>query len=79
MSERELAIKLINETPEYKTGYIISYIEGLNAEKNDEFCKKLVDEYENSTDKGEFVSLEEAAEICGVNLSELQDYLHYRP
>lgn len=74
MSERELAIKLVNETPDDKIGYIIAYIEGLNAEEkeDDRFCEKLVEEYKNSSDKGDFVSLEEAAKICGVDLNEVQ-------
>lgn len=75
MSNRELAIKLINETPDYKIGYIIAYIEGLNADEraDDEYCRRMAEEYDNSTDKGEFISIEKAAEMCGVDLNEIQD------
>lgn len=31
MSEREQAIKLIENTPDYKIGYVIAYLQGLNA------------------------------------------------
>lgn len=31
MSEKELAIKLIENTPDYKIGYVIAYLQGLNA------------------------------------------------
>lgn len=34
MSNRELAIELINQMPEYKIGYAIAYLQGLSADDN---------------------------------------------
>lgn len=73
MSSKELAIKLINEAPESKIECIIAFIQGLIADENEDenYCQNLVNEYLSSEDKGEMVSFEEAAKICGVNLDEL--------
>ena len=75
MSNREIAIQLINQIPEHKLSYVIGYLQGLNAEEwaDDMFCQKLIDEYEKSDDKGEFVSFEEAVKLCGVDLNAVQD------
>ena len=77
MSDKERIMQLVDETPEYKLGYIIAYIQGLNAEEeeDDAFCEKLYQDYLNSDDpdKDEFVSLEDAARACGVDLDELQN------
>lgn len=35
---------------------------------DDAYCAHLVDEYESSTDKGDFVSFDDAAAMCGINL-----------
>ncbi len=65
MSDKERIMQLVDKTPEYKLGYIIAYIQGLNAdeEADDSFCEKLYQDYLNSDDpdKDEFVSLEDAA------------------
>lgn len=50
MSNRDLAIQLINNTPEYKLGLVVAYLQGLNADEaiDDAFCEQLADDYENS-------------------------------
>ena len=75
MSDKERIMQLVDETPEYKLGYVIAYLQGLNAEEeaDDAFCEKLYQDYLNSDDKDEFVSLEDAARACGVDLDELQN------
>ncbi len=77
MNDREKIRRLLETVPEYKLGYIIAYIQGLNAEEeaDDAFCEKLYQDYLNSDDpdKDEFVSLEDAARACGVDLDELQN------
>lgn len=75
MSNKELVIKLLNDIPEYKLGYVIAYIQGLRADEDADnaYCEKLLNEYNNSTDKGDFVSFDEALDICGVSLDEIQD------
>lgn len=77
MNDREKIRRLLETVPEYKLGYVIAYLQGLNAEEeaDDAFCEKLYQDYLNSDDpdKDEFVSLEEAARACGVDLDELQN------
>ncbi len=75
MSNKELAMQLINQIPDYKLGYAIAYLQGLNADEiaDDEFCAKLLEDYQNSTDKGEFVSFDEAVRMCGVDINAVQN------
>lgn len=57
MSNKDLAIQLINQLSDYKLGYAIAYLQGLYADEiaDDMYCEKLLADYENSTDKGEEV------------------------
>ncbi|MGN0635837.1 MAG: hypothetical protein ACI4I5_06405 [Acutalibacteraceae bacterium] len=75
MSNKEMVLHLIDLLPEYKLRYVIAYLQGLSADEADDdtYCAHLVDEYENSADKGEFVSFEDAAAMCGVNLDAVQN------
>lgn len=73
MSEKELAIKLIDRVPQYKLGYVIAYLEGLTADEDedDKFCEELYRKYLADPDKGELVPFEEVAKDCGVDINEL--------
>lgn len=73
MSNKELAIQLLNQIPDYKLGYVIAYLQGLNADEfaDDLYCEKLITEYENSDDKGEFISFDDAVKMCGVDINEI--------
>ena len=75
MSNKEMVLHLLDMLPEYKLRYVLAYLQGLSADEADDdaFCMHLVDEYENSTDKGEFVSFEDAAAMCGVDLDAVQN------
>ena len=75
MSNRELALQLIDNLSEYKLGYVVAYLQGMNADESadDAFCNQLLESYKNSEDKGDFVSFEEAAQMCGVDINEVQD------
>ena len=75
MSNKEMVLHLLDMLPEYKLRYVLAYLQGLSADEADDdaFCMQLVDEYENSTDKGEFVSFEDAAAMCGVDLDAVQN------
>lgn len=75
MSNRDLAIQLIDQMPEYKLGYVVAYLQGLSADEiaDDEYCKKLLDDYNNSDDKGEFLTFDEAIKMCGVDINEIQN------
>ena len=75
MSNRELALQLIDNLSGYKLGYVVAYLQGINADEtaDDAFCEQLLKSYENSEGKGDFVSFEEAAKMCGVDLDAVQD------
>ncbi|MDD6395920.1 MAG: hypothetical protein PUB37_07055 [Firmicutes bacterium] len=75
MSNKELAIQLINQIPDYKIGYAIAYLQGLNADEiaDDDFCMQMLNDYENSTDKGEFIPFDEAVRMCGVDINAIQN------
>ena len=75
MSDKEIAIHLLERVPENKLGYVIAYLQGITAdeEKDDEFCEKLLEEYENDPEKDEYITIEEMAELCGVELDELKN------
>lgn len=75
MSNRDLARQLIDSMSEYKLGYVVAYLQGINADEaaDDEFCEQLLDSYNNSQDKGDFVTFEEAAKMCGVGIDAVQD------
>ena len=77
MSNKDLAIQLINQIPDYKLGYAIAYLQGLYADEitDDLFCAKLIEDYENSSDKGEFISFDDALKICGVDKIEIQNWI----
>ena len=73
MSEKELAIELLERVPAYKLGYVIAYLQGITADdaSDDAYCEKLYTDYLASDDKDQFVSLEEMARMCGVDPDEL--------
>lgn len=68
MSEKERVIQLLDDVPAYKMGYILAYVQGLTAdeEADDAFCNKLVEEYENDPDKGQFLTLDECKKEWGL-------------
>ena len=73
MSERERAVQMVNDIPEYKLGYVLAYLQGLMADEaeDDAFCESLYQDYLNDPDNGDFISLEEAAKMCGVDLNDV--------
>lgn len=75
MSEKEIAMQLISNLPDYKLGYVIAYLQGLTADESadDNFCISLIKNYENSEDKGNFISFDDAVKMCGVDPNEIQN------
>ena len=73
MSNRELVMKLLGTLPDYKIGYVLAYLQGMTADEDaeDRYCEMLLSAYDNDPDKGQLVTLEDAARECGVDLSEL--------
>ena len=68
MSEKEIAMQLLNNLPDYKLGYVIAYLQA-----DDKYCASLIKDYEDSTDKGEFVPFDEAVKMCGVDINAIQN------
>jgi hypothetical protein len=53
MSNKERAIELLNQVPDYKMGYVLAYIQGITAdeEADDIFCQRMLENYENAPDE----------------------------
>ena len=71
MSEKEIAMELLEHIPSNKLGFVIAYMQGITADEfdDDKYCEALVDEYEADADRGEYVSFKEMAEMSGVDLN----------
>ena len=69
MSEKDIAMKLLESVPPYKLGYVIAYLQGITADESmdDAFCESLCSEYEKSEDKNQFVSFSEMVKMSGVD------------
>lgn len=69
MSNRELCVKLLENVPDYKIGYVLAYIQGITADEDadDAFCEKLVDEYENDPEKDVSYTLEDCKKEWGLS------------
>ena len=71
MSNRELCVKLLDNVPEYKIGYVLAYIQGITAdeESDDAFCERMIENYENDPDPemDEEYTLEECKREWGVD------------
>lgn len=70
MSDKEKVIQLLDSVPSYKMGYVLAYLQGITADDvaDDAFCENLLAEYEADADKGNFISIDEMAEMSGVSL-----------
>ena len=69
MSNRELCVKLLENVPDYKIGYVLAYIQGLTADEDadDAFCEKLVKEFENDPEKDVSYTLEDCKKEWGLS------------
>lgn len=43
------------------------------SDNDNEYCIQLLENYNNSTDKSEFIPLDDAAKMCGVDINAIQD------
>ncbi|MEG0017285.1 MAG: hypothetical protein RR879_00060 [Hydrogenoanaerobacterium sp.] len=70
MSNKELAIQLLENVPPNKLGYVISYLQGITADEDadDQYCEALYSQYKADPSKDETISLEAAAKSMGVVL-----------
>lgn len=79
MSNKELAIDIINKIPEYKLSYVIEMLNGLKGllvdveeEAPDKWDLEMISEAKKIND-GTAISFEELLEKDGLNYADLQD------
>lgn len=72
MSNKERALRLIEDLPEYKMGFVVAYLQGLSADEaeDDAYCEGLLKAYQNDQDphKHDTVTIEQLAADLGVAL-----------
>lgn len=77
MSNREIAINIINEIPEYKLNYVIDILKGIKnliveEVEPDEWDLKMIAEAEAEND-GTTYTLDEVLKECGLNYEDIQN------
>lgn len=52
MSNKEMAIQLLENVPDYKMGYVLAYIQGIAADEvaDDIFCERMLQNYVDDPD-----------------------------
>lgn len=76
MSEREQVKQIIDQLSDYKISHLLLFLRGVqfaDEMSDDKFCEQLINNYESSTDKGDFVSFDEAVKMCGVDIDAIQN------
>ncbi|EDS11187.1 hypothetical protein [Anaerotruncus colihominis] len=72
MSNKEKCIAILNEMAEEQLANIATILEAakraIDEAADDAFCESLYKQYEADPDKGEAISIEEAARQLGVDL-----------
>ena len=74
MSNKELAINIIENIPESQMGYILNMLQNfqmaLEDAADDAFCQRLYEDYLNDDDpeKNEGIEIEKFAEDLGISL-----------
>lgn len=70
MSNREKIMELLDHVPDYKTGYVLAYLQGITAdeEADDLFCQRMMENYENDPDpeKDKTYTLDECMKEWGM-------------
>lgn len=70
MSDKEKVVKLLDNIPDYKMGYILAYVQGISAdeEADDIFCERMIQNYLNDPDpdKDTSYTLEECKKEWGI-------------
>ena len=71
MSEKEMVLKLLDTVPQNKLGCVIAYLQGITADEaeDDAFCELLLKQYEDDPEKGQYITIEEMAKTCGVDIN----------
>lgn len=68
MSNREKCIEILDSFDEAQLANIAAMLQAAADAIDDAYCSALYAEYEANPDKGEAVSLDEAARMLGVSL-----------
>ena len=68
MSNREKCIEILDSLDEAQLANIAAMLQAAADAIDDAYCSALYAEYEADPDKGEAVSLDEAARMLGVSL-----------
>lgn len=68
MSNREKCIEILDSFDEAQLANIAAMLQAAADAIDDAYCSALYGEYEANPDKGEAVSLDEAARMLGVSL-----------
>lgn len=71
MSNKKLIINLLDNVPEYKTGYILAYVQGITADEEADniFCQRMLNNYQNDPDPEKDIafSLEHCKKEWGID------------
>lgn len=72
MTDREKCISILDSFPEEELGHIVLMLQAAKDDfadaRDDAYCKSLYARYEADPDKGQPVSLEDAAKLMGISL-----------
>lgn len=68
MSNKERCIAILDTFTETQLASIAAMLQAAHDAIDDAFCSALYENYQNDPDKGNFVSIEEAAAALGVEL-----------
>ena len=68
MSNKEMCINLINRLPENELKPVVAILEMIDDLLDDAFCQRLMDEYDNSDERGEGMDIDSFAAELGIEL-----------
>ena len=68
MSNKERCIAILDKFTEAQLANIAAMLQAAHDAIDDAFCAALYENYQNDPDKGEFISIEDAAAALGVKL-----------
>ena len=68
MSNKERCIAILDKFTDAQLANIAAMLQAAHDAIDDAFCAALYENYQNDPDKGEFISIEDAAAELGVKL-----------
>lgn len=68
MSNKEMCINLINRLPENELKPVVAILEMIDDLLDDAFCQRLMDEYDNSDERGGGMDIDSFAAELGIEL-----------